>query len=104
MSNTEQRKQWAEHMGDEARALEVQQQAAGVTHSPLERPLPHSKDDLVGAVADAVRAERERCAGIADSWRDEGKLLGAFAGLTQAERRAAAAIAAAIGSEMRRGT
>ena len=103
MSNTEQRKQWAEHIDDEARALERQQRSAGGTHSPVEGPLPHSEDDLADAVAAAVRAETRRCAGIADSWREDARLLAAFPGLTPAERITAAAMAAAIADEVRRG-
>ena len=102
MSNTDQRKQWAEHMDDEARALQVQQQAAGGTHSPVEGPLPHSENDLTDAVAAAVLAERQRCARLADSWREDAKLIGAFTGLTEAQRRAAAEVAIAIGNELRR--
>lgn len=102
MSNTEQRRQWAEHMDDEAKALQWQQRAAGGTHSPVEGPLPHSENDLAQAVAAAVHAERQRCAGIADRWREAALLPGTFPSQTEAERRAAAAIAAAIGDEMRR--
>ncbi|GAB3655038.1 hypothetical protein [Ramlibacter alkalitolerans] len=101
MSGNEQRKQWAEHIEDEARALEAQQHAAGGTHTPVEGPLPYSADQLAAAVADAVAAERERCAAIADRWGSEARLREAFGAFTQAELRAAGATARAIGSDIR---
>jgi hypothetical protein len=103
MSSIEQRKQWAEHMKDEAKALEKQQQAAGGTHSPMEGPLPHSADDLAVAVAAAVAAERKRCAEIAGRWSAEAQLRSAFGDFTEPELRAAAATARAVGNEIRRG-
>ena len=103
MSSIEQRKQWAEHIKDEAKALEVQQQAAGGTHSPVEGPLPYSADDLAVAVAAAVTAERQRCAEIADGWSAEAKLRDAFGDFTEWELRAATATARAVGNDIRRG-
>jgi hypothetical protein len=101
LSTSDQRKLWAEHMEDEARALDLQQQEAGSTHSPVEGPLPYSADELNQAVAAAVAAERQRCAQIADNWTDETRLMQAFNGSTAAELRAAAAVARAVGDEIR---
>jgi hypothetical protein len=103
MSGSEQRKQWAEHIRDEARALDVQQHAAGGTHSPVEGPTPYSAEQLAQAVASAVAAERQRCAEVADSWGSEAKLLEAFGDFTEWELRAATATARAVGSEIRHG-
>ena len=103
MSTSEQRKQWAAHLADEGRALEVQQRAAGATHSPTEGPLPHTVIELESAVAAAVAAERQRCAEIADSWCLEVKVLESFADFTQGELRASAATARAVATEIRKG-
>lgn len=101
MSTNEQREQWAAHIAEEGRALELQQRAAGGTHSPTERPLPHSVDELESAVAAAVAAERQRCAEIADSWGVESKVVETFADFTQWELRACAAMARAVAAEIR---
>jgi hypothetical protein len=103
MSGTDQRKQWAEHIEDEAKALEAQQHSAGGTHTPLEGPLPYSADQLTAAVAEAVAAERQRCAELADRWSSEAKLLEAFADFTEWELRAASATARAVASDIRNG-
>lgn len=102
MSTNDQRRQWADHIADEARELQVQQRAAGQTHSPTEGPLPFTADQLEDAVRAAVDAERERCAAIADAWSAQPKLLAAFGGFSEPEARAAAAAARAIGSDIRR--
>lgn len=104
MSGKDQRKQWAEHMKDEARALEVQQTAAGETHAPVEGPQPYSADELAAAIAAAVSAERQRCADIADAWSAEPKLREAFVDFTETELRAAATAARAVAGEIRRAT
>lgn len=101
MSTNEQREQWAAHIADEGRALDLQQRAAGGTHSPAEGPLPHTADELESAVAAAVAAERQRCAEIADSWGEEAKVLETFAEFTQWEVRASASTARAIAAEIR---
>jgi len=103
MSEMEQRKQWAEHMEDEAKALEVQQHSAGDSHTPVEGPLPHSADQLAAAVASAVAAERQRCAEIAEGWSSQARLLEAFADFTEWELRAASAAARAVAGEIRNG-
>lgn len=103
MSTHEQRDQWAAHIADESRALELQQRAAGGTHSPAEGPLPHTTEELESSVAAAVAAERQRCAEIADSWAAESRLLETFADFTQWELRAAAATARALATEIRKG-
>lgn len=81
MSNQDQRRQWADHMKDEAEALKRQQVTAGDTHSPVEGPLPHSSNDLQAAVAAAVAAENERCARLAEGWTagdpDTARAIGA---------------------------
>ena len=99
MTESTQRQQWAEHLRDEDVALQAQQRSAGDTHSPVQGPLPYSEDDLDSA----VRAERERCAVIADGWASEGKLLQAFADMTECELRAAAEVALAVGRAIRGG-
>ena len=101
MSTIDQRRQWAEHIRDEAKALEVQQHAAGTTHTPFEGPLPYSADELAAAVATAVAAERQRCADIAESWSTETRLLEAFGDFTEWELRAATATARAVGNNIR---
>lgn len=97
MSDPEQRRQWADHLKDEAEALEAQQEAAGVTHVPLAGPLPHSADDLT----EGRLAERTRCAQAADAWADAARLEAAFPGFTPAQREAAAQVARAIGAALR---
>lgn len=103
MSSIEQRRQWAEHIKDEAKALQEQQDAAGDTHSPMEGPLPHSADDLAAAVATAITAERQRCADVAEGWNAEAKLREAFGEFSEPELRAAALTARAIGRDIRGG-
>lgn len=101
MSTDEQRKQWAEHIADEAEALQRQQRAAGGTHSPVEGPLPYTAAELETAVAAAVATERQRCAGIADAWSNDARLLQVFADFTEWELRAAVATARAVAGEIR---
>lgn len=101
MSTSDERKQWAEHMKDEAKELNSQQHTAGQTHSPTEGPLPYSADDLAAAVAAAMAAERQRCAEIADTWSGEARLIAAFGDLSASELQAAMATARAVGSEIR---
>jgi hypothetical protein len=103
MNETNQRKQWAEHLQDEADALGLQQQSAGDSHTPVEGPLPHSADQLAIAVGAAVSQERLRCAKVAESWSSETRLLEAFGDFTERELRAAAVVARAIGREIRGG-
>lgn len=97
MSDSEQRRQWADHLKDEADALQSQQDAAGLTHEPLAGPLPHSADDL----AQTRLAERLRCAATADGWADPARLAAAFPAFTAGERSAAADVARAIGAALR---
>lgn len=79
MSNRHQRATWAEHLKDEAVAHEKQQQSAGVSHGPLQGPLPFSADDLNGARREGAQLERERCARIAEDWiRDLATRFPAF--------------------------
>lgn len=101
MSEQEQRRQWAEHLKDEAVALQKQQAEAGGTHTPVEGPLPHSAADLGAAVAAAVGAERERCARVAEGWASEDRIQRAFGEFTAPELRAAASVARSIGSDIR---
>ena len=103
MDTSEQRKQWADHIADEDRALQLQQQAAGATHSPTEGPLPHTAEELEAAVTAAVARERQRCAEIADAWSMEARLLERFGDFTEWELRAATATARAVGGEIRAG-
>ena len=103
MSTTDQRKQWADHIADEGRALELQQRAAGATHSPSEGPLPYTENELLAAAAAAVAAERERCARVADRWCAEAKLLEHFGHFTEAELRAGSVTACTVAAEIRRG-
>lgn len=97
MSDPEQRRQWADHLKDEADALQQQQDAAGATNVPLAGPLPHTADDL----AQGRLAERTRCAQAAEAWADPARLAAAFPGFTPAQRDAAAEVARAIGAELR---
>lgn len=97
MSDPEQRRQWADHLKDEAEALQEQQDAAGAMHVPLAGPLPHSADDL----AESRLAERTRCAQVALEWADPARLEAAFPRFTPAQREAAAAVANAIGAALR---
>ena len=99
MSDTAQHAQWAEHLKDEAVELQVQQESAGDTHSPLAGPLPHSVGDLDAA----IQAERERCVRIAEGWASQDALRSAFPGLSEGELRAAVDVAHAIGRALRVG-
>lgn len=101
MTTSDQRRQWADHIRDESDARRLQQAAAGGTHSPVVGPLPYTEDQLALAIAEAVAAERERCAGIADSWGGEPRLLAAFAKFTAQELHAAAEAARAVAREIR---
>jgi hypothetical protein len=101
MNTSEQRKQWAAHIADEAEVLQGQQQSAGESHAPLESPIPHTVEELEAAVTAAVAAERQRCAEIADRWTDEPRLLATFGDFTEWELRAASATARAVASEIR---
>lgn len=101
MSTSDQRRQWADHIRDESDARNLQQAAAGSTHSPVGGPLPYTEDQLAAAVASAVAVERERCADIADSWGGEPRLLAAFADFTPWELRAATETARAVAGEIR---
>lgn len=101
MSGSEQQRQWADHLRDEAAARQVQQRSAGSTHAPVDGPVPYSADQLADAIAAAVAAERLRCAEIADSWGAEPRLLQAFGDFTEWELRAASATARAVAGEIR---
>lgn len=103
MSTSDQRRQWADHIRDESDARRLEQAAAGSTHSPVGGPLPYTEDQLAAAVAEAVAAERRRCADIADSWSGEPRLLAAFADLTGRELHAAMETARAVAGEIRNG-
>lgn len=103
MSTSNQRNQWAEHIADERRAVEQQQRSAGATHSPTEGPIPFTENELRAAVAAAVAAERERCAGVADKWSAEAKLLERFGDFREPELRAGSVTASAVAAEIRKG-
>jgi len=96
MTDPRQRRQWADHLKDEAAALQAQQDSAGGTHVPQAGPLPHSADDLDQSRREARAAERDRCADIADEWADPSRIDAAFPGFTAAQREAASAAARAI--------
>jgi hypothetical protein len=100
MSEADQRKQWSDHMKDEAIALEEQQTSAGDTHSPVQRwdARPGGADAEVSA---ATAAERQRCAGMADSWADAPRLQRAFPDFSEAELAAAGAALRALAAEIR---
>ena len=95
--DSNQRSQWADHLRDEADARQAQQRSAGATHEPLAGPQPFSADNL----EQAVGAERDRCAAIAEGWASEAALREAFADMTEWELRAAAEVAGAIGRSIR---
>lgn len=96
-SDPKERAQWARHQLDEAAALAAQQTAAGQGHSPMGAPLPFSADDM-----DAVtRAERARCAALAEAWGSESALAVKFPDASPGEWRIAALVAHAIAAEIR---
>ena len=97
MSDSAQHAQWAEHLKDEAAELQVQQESAGDTHSPLAGPLPHSVGDLDAA----IEAERERCVRVAEGWASQDALRDAFPGLSEGELRAAVDVAHAVARSLR---
>lgn len=101
MTDPRQRRQWADHLKDEAAALQAQQDSAGGTHVPQAGPLPHSADDLDQSRRDARAAERDRCADIAQEWADPSRIDAAFPGFTAAQREAASAAATAISAAIR---
>ena len=102
MSHPERRDQWAEHLRDEAHAIAAQQVAAGPSHEPQAGPLPHSRAELSDAAAEAVVAERQRCAAAAFSFADESVLLRLLPAAGRNEREAAATIAREIGRALAR--
>lgn len=101
MSDTEQRNEWAAHLRDEARAIAQQQLAAGSTHEPMAGPLPHSEAAMAAAAGTAERAERERCAALADAFADDAVLQRELPDATREQRDAAAAIARRIAAVLR---
>ena len=68
MSSQQRRSERAEHLEDEGRAIALQQASAGATHSPVEWALPATPDALATAIREAVAAERERCARLAETF------------------------------------
>jgi hypothetical protein len=103
MSDPEQRLEWAEHLQDEARAIAAQQVTAGQTHRPEQKPLPFSENDVSDAVRVAVLAERQRCAAVAASFADAGRLRGILPAADPAQVDAAAATALRIAEVLRSG-
>lgn len=98
-----QERQWADHLRDEARALQHQQAAAGDTHSPTERVHPYTEQDLADHLRRAVQAERVRCAGIARAWAEPGRLASRFPGLDKEQLRLLLSVAAAIAQDFSTG-
>jgi hypothetical protein len=88
-------------MKDEAAQLQAQQASAGDDHAPVGRPLPYSANDLDGAVAAAVQAERDACAAVAQAWASGATVQSAFADVTPAQLRLAQDVAAAIAQAIR---
>ena len=60
--------QWHRIQSDEAAAVDAQQEAAGGSHSPVRGPGPYGDHGTNRVVDEAVTAERERCAALAESW------------------------------------
>jgi len=104
MSDKAQRKQWAEHLRDEAGAIAEQQVTAGTTHGPVEGPLPHTRNDTSAAAHDAVMSERQHCAAIVASYAEGTKLAQALPDATPEQLQAAAALARHIAEFLRSGT
>jgi hypothetical protein len=101
VTDAKQRAQWTEHMKDEATELQAQQVSAGEDHAPVGRPLPYSANDLDGAVAAAVQAEREACAAVAEAWASGATVQSAFADVSPAQVRLAQDVAGAIAQAIR---
>jgi hypothetical protein len=97
MTDSLQRQEWADHLGQEREALRAQQRSAGDTHEPVQGPLPHTADDLKAAIL----AERERCAAIAAAWAAESRLRETFSDFTEWELKASAEVARAIANAIR---
>jgi hypothetical protein len=88
-------------MKDEAEQLQAQQASAGEGHSPVGGPLPFSANDLDGAVAQAVRAECEACAAVAEAWATGATVQAAFAEPTPAQLHIAQDVSRAIAQAIR---
>lgn len=101
MSTKDQRQEWAQHIRDEDRAIALQQDSAGVGHTPVERPQPYTANELSASVAAAVAAERQRCAQIAERWSAEATVRGLLGDVSAPELLAATSTARAIAAEMR---
>lgn len=103
MSDKAQRALWAEHLRDEADAIAEQQVTAGDSHTPLEGPLPHSRNAAVAAAQVAVLAEREQCAALAGSFASEALLREVLGEATPAQLQSAATLALHIAEAIRKG-
>jgi len=101
VSDKTQRALWAEHLRDEADAIAEQQATAGGSHSPVEGPLPHSRNETVAVAAGAVLAERENCAALAGSFTTEAMLRQVLGDATPGELQSAANLALHIALAIR---
>ena len=87
MTNERQRQQWADHMRDEADAIDAQRASAGGRHEPQEKPLPFSRNDMSDAGEAASFGERRRCAQIAMAFASEAVLREQFPDWTAQQLR-----------------
>lgn len=101
MSEDKKRQQWADHMRDEAAAIDRQQQRAGSTHEPQEGPLPFSHNDIQQAGVVAGADVRAQCIAVAAAFADEALLRREFPDWGPAQLQAAAQLAVRIAQAMR---
>jgi hypothetical protein len=76
MNSQQRRRQRAQHLEDEGRAIALQQASAGGTHSPVAWALPATPEALAIAIRAAVAAERERCAHLAENFATASEAAG----------------------------
>ncbi|HZY18437.1 MAG TPA: hypothetical protein VFE82_08140 [Ramlibacter sp.] len=67
MTESNERREWSRILGDESAALQAQQATAGSSHAPVLGPPPYGDHGINMLVEAAVRAERDRCAALADT-------------------------------------
>lgn len=66
--SSEPAEQRAQHLRDEAQAIDAQRVAAGGTYGPVGSHPLHTNTELDDQIAAAIRAERTRCIAIAAAW------------------------------------
>jgi len=89
MPHNDERREWQRIQNDESAARQAQQATAGLTHGPVLGPPPYGDHGVNMLVESSVRAERERCAAMAEAFAasvQDGDARALLARLAQALR------------------